>query len=403
HVEGFTPDVFWIEKGGNDVLPERLALRPTSEALMYTMYAEWIRSHRDLPMKIYQEAQVWRYETKHTRPLLRDREFYWIEAHNCFAEKNEAEKQVLEDIQTTERVLHEQLALPFFSFKRPAWDTFNGAVYTVAADVIMPNGIVIQQPSTHFLGQKFSKAYGIKFIDKNEKEDFVWQTCYGPAVSRILGSVIAMHGDNRGLIFPWSVAPYQVVIIPIIKKDADNKKTIKHCVELKSKLQKAGVRVELDDSEKTPGNKYYQWELRGACLRIEIGPKELDNGELTIARRDSGEKKKIKEKDLEKYLEEVPHLILKNLRERADKAFENCVHDAKTMKELKKYVKDGGFTRVNFCSRDEDGRACAETLKAETGGGEVRGTLHGKEETPNGPCVVCGKKAGVVVYVANPY
>ncbi|MEM0372813.1 MAG: proline--tRNA ligase [archaeon] len=403
HVKGFTPEVFWVEKGGDDVLPERLGLRPTSEAPMYTMYAEWIRSHRDLPLKVYQEAQVWRYETKHTRPLLRDREFYWIEAHNCFAEKNEAEKQVLEDMMITERVLHEQLALPFFFFKRPEWDKFKGAVYTFAADVIMPNGIVIQQPSTHFLGQKFAKAYGIKFVDKNEKEDFVWQTCYGPAVSRILASVIAMHGDNRGLVFPWSIAPYQVVIIPILKKEADNTKILKHCNEVKSRLQKLGIRVELDDSEKTPGNKYYHWELRGACLRVEIGQKELDSQELTVARRDNGEKKKIKEKDIEKYLAELPSLILKNLREKADKAFDTCIHEAKNMKELKKNVEKGGFTRVNLCSRDAEGAQCADAIKAETGGGEVRGTLHGKDEKPSGDCIACGKKAGVVVYVAKSY
>ena len=277
HIEGFTPEVFWITHGGEDKLPERIGLRPTSETAIYTMYSQWIRSHRDLPLKVYQEANIWRYETKHTRPLLRDREFHWLEAHNCFATKEEAERQVLEDMEITENTLHKQLGLPFFFFKRTEWDKFKGAVYTFAADVLMPNGLVIQQPSTHFLGQKFSKPYDIKFLDEDEKEKYVYQTCYGPCASRILSSVISIHGDNKGLIFPWNIAPYQIVIIPIWRKDSDKKNIIKHSKELLNKLCEKGIRAELDDSDKRPGAKYYHWELRGACLRIERGAREIEN------------------------------------------------------------------------------------------------------------------------------
>ena len=403
HIEGFTPEVFWVEKGGSDELPEKMGLRPTSETPMYTMYSMWVRSYRDLPLKVYQEAQVWRYETKHTRPLLRDREFYWIEAHNVFASREEAEKQVTEDMNTTEKILHEQLGIPFLFFKRPEWDKFKGAEYTFGADALMPNGLVIQQPSTHFLGQNFSKAYDIKFLNENEKEEYAWQTCYGPAISRILSSVIATHGDDKGLVFPWSIAPYQVVIIPIYKKDTDKQKIEEYAKQLKQELTSQGVRAEVDLSEKRPGAKYYYWELRGACLRIEVGARELENKKLTLVRRDTGEKIKIKQEELKEYLEKLPELILENLRNKADEQFKNAVREANSLEELKTELDKGGFVKINLCSRDADGKNCADVIKEETDGGEVRGTLHGKEEKPTGNCIICGKKANAVVYVAKSY
>ncbi len=404
HIQGFTPEVFWVEKAGTDELPERMGLRPTSEAAMYWMYSQWIRSWRDLPFKVYQECQVWRYETKHTRPLLRDREFYWIEAHDVFATREEAEKQVLEDMDTTEKVLHEQLGLPFLFFKRPAWDKFKGSEYTFAADCVMPNGVVIQQPSTHFLGQHFSKAYDIKFTDEEGNEKHVWQTCYGPAVSRILASLIMMHGDDKGLVFPWSIAPYQVVIVPVLKKEADTEAIMNKCKELEEKLKAMKVRVVLDDSEKRPGAKYYYWELKGVCLRFEVGAKEAAEGFVTVARRDTGEKERIKDEELKEYLERVPGEILKNLREKADKNFENVLHEASSLEELKEKLEKGGFVRVPFCSVELDGEECGGVVSKETGG-KVRGKLHGADEKPaeGEGCIVCGKPAKEYVYVAKEY
>ncbi|MDP2946901.1 MAG: aminoacyl--tRNA ligase-related protein, partial [Nanoarchaeota archaeon] len=211
HVEGFSPDVFWLEQKQGE---EKLALRPTSETAFYEMYKMWIRSYNDLPLKIYQRANVFRCETKATRPLIRSREFYWLEAHDVFATKEEAEEQVQEDIGITESIMHQIFGVPFLPMKRPEWDKFPGAEYSVAADTILPDGKLLQQPSTHLLGQHFSKAFDIKFVDKDEKEKYVWQTCYGPAISRILASVIATHGDDNGLVLPYAIAPVQVVIIP---------------------------------------------------------------------------------------------------------------------------------------------------------------------------------------------
>ena len=225
HVEGFTPEVFWLEKGKDDADEEdRLALRPTSETAFYQMYSLWIRSWRDLPLKIYQRANVFRYETKATRPLIRSREFYWLEAHDAFATLKEAENQVQEDIKMTDAVMHNVFGVPFLPMKRPEWDKFPGAVYTIGSDSILPDGKIIQQPSTHLLGQHFSKAFDVKFVDEKEKEEFVYQTCYGPAISRILASVVAMHGDDKGLILPYALAPSQVVIVPIY--DAKNQKKV---------------------------------------------------------------------------------------------------------------------------------------------------------------------------------
>jgi prolyl-tRNA synthetase len=403
HVEGFAPEVFWITRGGSTDFPaeEHLALVPTSETAMFRMYAMWIRSWRDLPLKLYQSRNVFRYETKATHPFLRDREFYWIETHDAFASKEGAEAQVLEDMEMSEAVLHQKFGIPFLFFKRPEWDKFAGAVYTFAADAPMPDGKMIQLPSTHLLGQNFAKPFGVKFIDKDEKEKFVWQTCYGPAISRIYVALISIHGDNRGLILPFDLAPTQVVMVPVLGKGNDEK-ILKKCEAVADTLIGSGVRVAIDNSDKQPGAKFYFWELRGVPLRIEIGAKELDEGSLTMARRDTGKREKIKENELAGYLQKAAADILKNLTAKADAKFKTCIHDAKSLDEVKKALDKGGFARAMFCSREMEGVVCADKVKEQTRG-EVRGTLHGKAEKASGKCVVCGKPAKEVMYVARAY
>ena len=193
HVAGFTPEVFWVTGAGNDTFEERLALRPTSETAFYQMFGTWIRSYKDLPFKTYQRANVFRYETKATRPFLRSREFHWIEAHCAHATKEDAMKQVHEDMETTQEILHDVFALPFIFFQRPQWDKFAGAENTFAADVLNPDGRVVQQPSTHLLNQSFAKAFNVSYKDAKGKDNFVWLTCYGPAMSRIFASVVIVH------------------------------------------------------------------------------------------------------------------------------------------------------------------------------------------------------------------
>ena len=397
HVEGFTPQVFWLEKISGE---DRLALRPTSETSMYQMYSLWIRSWRDLPLKIYQRANVFRYETKATRPLIRAREFYWLESHDCFATQKEAEAQVQEDIQTTEKVMHEKFGIPFLPMKRPEWDKFAGAVYTIGSDVLMPDGKLIQQPSTHFLGQHFSKAFGIKFKSKEGKENYVWQTCYGPAPSRILASLISIHSDDKGLVLPFCISPIQIVIIPIFNTKNKNK-ILKEAEKIETKLTSLGLKTEIDVSEKTPGEKFNIWELKGVPFRLEIGEKEIKEKKLTLFTRDTGKKEKISSNKLP-FLKKLGEEFDKRLKTKADNFMKGKIINCKTKQEIKNTVENKKIARANFCSISKEGEKCAEVVEKELDA-EVRGVLANKKEKPSGKCVICGKSAKEVVYVGRSY
>ena len=395
HIKGFTPEVFWITHGGKKKFEERLALRPTSETAFYSMFSLWIRSHNDLPLKTYQRANVFRYETKATRPFLRSREFHWIETHCAHATKEDAMKQVKEDMNTTKEVMHDIFGIPFIFFERPSWDKFPGAHRTFAADALNPNGKVIQQPSTHIISQKFSKAFNVKFKDKDEKEKLAWMTCYGPAVSRIFASIVIVHGDDKGLKFPWEIAPLQVVIIPI------SEETHKRAEKLKKTLQKS-FSVEIDYTDKRPGEKFNHWEMKGVPIRIDLGLKDLEKKKITLYRRDLDKKILINEKDLIKTIKKISKEFTKNLIKKADKVFEGSVKDAKNLKEMKSVIKEGSIAKCNFCSIEKNGEKCAEIIEKNIGA-EVRGTRLDEKQKPFGKCVICEKKANQVVYVAKSY
>lgn len=401
HVGGFTPEVFWVNSHGNDEpIEEKLALRPTSETAFYQMFSLWIRSYKDLPFKTYQRANVFRYESKATRPFLRSREFHWVEAHCAHASEEDAMKQVYEDMATTKEVLHDIYGLPFIFFERPAWDKFPGAQRTFAADVLNPDGKVVQQPSTHLLKQSFAKAFNVKFKDKDEKDKFVWITCYGPAISRIFASVISVHGDDKGLNFPWKIAPVQVVIIPM----GTDQRVIEEAKKIKSELEEKDISVEIDLSEKRPGEKFFYWEMKGVPLRIDLGNKELDNKELTVYIRSKDKKDKINRKDLISFIEKESVEIDKEIIKKADKLFENNIVDTQNKKELIQVIDSGKIARAGFCSVDLEGEKCAGIIEKEIFA-SVRGTKLEKEK-PTGKtekCVICGKKAKEVVYIAKSY
>ena len=400
HVKGFTPEVFWVTEHGNkEKFEEKLALRPTSETAFYKMFSIWIRSYKDLPFKTYQRANVFRYETKATRPFLRSREFHWIESHCAFATEQEALQQVKEDMETTKDVLYNIFCIPFIFFKRPSWDKFAGAESTYAADVLNPDGKVIQQPSTHLLGINFSKPFDVKFKDKDGKDKYCYLTCYGPAISRIFASIIAVHGDNKGLKFPWRIAPLQVIIIPILSEK--NTQVIKKAEQIKQLLEKQDISVEIDKTEFTPGEKFYFWEMKGIPVRIELGPKEIKQKELTIFRRDNEKKQRIKEKDLLKFIEKTVIDINNNLRKNADSLFKNKIINVKTKKEIKRVIDQGKIARCSFCSLSKEGEKCAEYTEKEALA-KVRGTRLEKEK-PSGKCIICNKKAEEVVYIARDY
>jgi len=401
HIGGFTPSVFWITShGDNEKIEEKLALRPTSETAFYQMFSTWIRSYKDLPFKTYQRANVFRYETKATRPFLRSREFHWIETHCAQANMEDAMKQVHEDMSTTKEVLHDVYCLPFMFFERPSWDRFPGAERTFATDVLNPDGKVVQQPSTHLIKQDFAKAFNIKFKDKDGKDKYVWTTCYGPAISRIFASVISVHGDDKGLKFPWKIAPVQVVIVPI----GQDSSVIKEAEKIKSELEEKDISCEIDTTDKRPGEKFFFWEMKGVPLRIDIGNKDIEAKKLTFFRRDNEKKEVIPRKDLLKYIEETGKEIDKNLTKQADHLFDNSIVDVKNKEELKKAIESGKIARAGFCSVNKAGEKCAETIEKEISA-SVRGTKLEKE-TPKGKtekCVICNKKADSVVYIARSY
>ena len=401
HVEGFTPQVFWVDYAGEEKLDERLALRPTSETAFYSMFSLWIRSYKDLPFKSYQRANVFRYETKATRPFFRSREFHWIETHNAFATEEEAYANVLEDMETTRRIVFGVFGVPTMVFKRPDWDKFPGADATFGADAITPSGKVVQQPSTHMLGTNFSKPFNVKFVDKDEKEKYAYLTCYGPCISRIFASVILTHGDNKGLKFPFEIAPKQVVIIPVL---ADKEpKVLDKANELAEKLEEAGYRVEIDASEKRPGEKFYFWEMKGVPIRIEVGPRDMKEKKVMLSRRDNSDKIAILEKDLIKAVAKNGLELSENLKSTAEKEFKSIIKDCNSVDEVKKLV-GSGIARVSFCSCTKDSEKCAKVIETETGG-EVRGIRIDVNEKPKktDKCIVCGKEASEIVYIAKSY
>lgn len=398
HVVGFSPEVFWITHGGKDKLEERFALRPTSETAFYQMFNLWIRSYKDLPFKTYQRANVFRHETKATRPFLRSREFHWIESHCAHASEKDAEKQVREDMETTKEVLHDIFGLPFIFFERPSWDKFPGASRTFAADVLNPDGKLIQQPSTHMISQNFSKAFDVKFKDKDGKEKYVYLTCYGPAISRIFASVMIVHGDDKGLRFPWEIAPLQVIIVPIDKEDTKIKDKSE---KLKEQIQKFAS-VEIDYSEKRPGEKFNYWEMKGVPIRIDLGLKDLKNKKITVFRRDLNKKEVFNESVAVKKIEEISKEITLNLTKEADKLFKNKIEEAKNLQDIKEIIKKGGIARAEFCSVEKEGEKCAEVIEKETGA-EVRGTRLDEKQKISGKCVICNKRSNHIVYIGKAY
>ncbi|TKJ19788.1 MAG: proline--tRNA ligase [Promethearchaeota archaeon Loki_b32] len=401
HVEGFAPEVFWVtEAGSSGELTERLALRPTSETALYKMYPLWIRSYKDLPFKRYLSCQVWRYETKMTRPFFRGREFHWIESHNVFSTMEGAMDQVKEDMEMTYQMLQDEFGIPIIFFERPQWDKFAGAVSTYAADALMGSGKVLQQPSTHLLGQNFSKPFNIKFIDKDGKEKYGYQTCYGPAISRIYGAMIAYLGDDKGLILPFDIAPVQIAIIPILYKGKEEQ-VLEKSREVFEKLKKKYI-VKIDGSDESVGSKFYYWELKGVPLRIEIGPKDVENQQLVIVKRHDGKKFTIKEDDLINKVDELAQNYTKEIKEKSLVDFEAQIEITYEKDAAIEAINNGKIVCCGFCSIDMDAYQCAEVVEKETGG-EVRGKRVDEEKHEFTTCLICGKPAGCTVYIAKSY
>lgn len=387
HIAGFGEQVFWVTHAGKNELERKMALRPTSETCMYDLFSLWIRSHTDLPLKVHQSVTVYRYETKHTRPLIRGREFLWNEGHTAFRTEEDAE----ENIDTVKgiygKLINDLLCIPYQVNQRPDWDKFPGAEYTIAFETMMPNGRTLQVATAHNLGQKFSKVFNIKFENEEGEHEYAWQTSYGPGFGRLLAAVVGVHGDEKGLVLPPKIAPLQVVIIPVVFKDSDNKQIMDYVLQLKDVIGGGGIRVQVDDSDKRPGEKYFFWEMKGVPVRIEVGPKDLKEGKVTVVRRDTGEKKQVKFEDLD--LNKLFIEIENNLRDRAQKKFDERQYQAKSIKELDKYLSKG-IVSCGWCESTD----CAPEI-------ESRATILSLQEE-KGKCVVCGKD-GREIRVAKTY
>lgn len=395
HVKGFKPEVAWVTHGGDTKLGERLAVRPTSEAIMYDSYSKWVRSWRDLPLRLNQWNSVVRWEFKDAVPFLRTREFLWNEGHSAFATREEAEKEISDILEVYRQVAEDYMALYGFLGRKSDSEKFAGAEYTCSFEYLIPSGKAVQGPDAHFDGQNFAKAYDIKFADKDKQQKYVWQNTWA-ITTRMLGVMFAVHGDDKGLVLPPRIAPIQVVIIPVIFEK--NKKTVLNkCKEVKETLEKQ-FSVELDDREGySAGFKFNEWELKGVPLRMEIGPRDVEKNQAVLVRRDDGSKETVKMADMGKRMKAALDEMQKNLFENSKKFLRENTHEAGTMKDFKRMIERRGMIISNWCGDAK----CEENIKEETGA-TIRCVPFEKIDR-KGRCVLCGKDCSLRVYFARAY
>jgi prolyl-tRNA synthetase len=395
HVEGFSPEVAWVTHGGTTPLEEKLAVRPTSETIMYTMYSKWVRSYRDLPLLINQWANVVRWETKMTKLFMRTREFLWQEGHTVHATREEADEEVLKMLHVYRDVYETLLAIPVIEGTKTDKEKFAGALYTTTVELLMPDLRAVQGGTSHNLGQHFCKVFDITFTDRDEQKKYAWQTSWG-LTTRTIATLIMVHGDDKGLVLPPAVAPIQAVIVPIIFKK--NKETVLSAARaLHDALGRRDI--ELDDREEySAGYKFNHWELCGVPVRIELGPRDVEAGQAVLVRRDTGEKMAVPLDGIADALTALLADIQTSLFQRA-KAF--LVENTASLTDYDDFmaaVRDGttGMIKVPWCGET----ACEEAIKDETG---ATSACIPFGETAEGSCIYCGKPATTVVYFAKHY
>jgi len=392
HIEGFGSEVYWVTHAGLNKLEERWLLRPTSETAMYPLFSLWIRSHADLPLKTFQIVNTFRYETKQTRAFIRVREIHFFEAHTCHVDFEDAEKQIKEDKEIAER-LFTKLSLPFIFSKRPEWDKFAGAFYTISIDVLMPSGRTLQLGSIHQYRDNFAKPYEIKYETEKGEHAYCHQTTYGMS-ERILGALVGIHGDDKGLILPPPVAPIQVIIIPIIFKGKE-KQIYTACDILDEKLHDSGIRSHVDKRDITPGSKYYAWELKGVPLRVEIGPKDLEKKKVVLVRRDTGEKKSITQEKAIEIIKKELQSVSKTLYGNAKKLLTSNMHRVETIDEAKKHK---GIVELPWCGNEDCALEVENILDGNTLGEPIE-----EKRCKEYSCPICGHPAETWMRYAKTY
>ena len=396
HFAGFNPEVFWVTHSGTNEIGDRLALRPTSETLAYTLYSKWIQSWRDLPLKMNFWNTALRAEIKATKPFLRTSEFLWQEGHTVHSTKEEAEKEVMTILDIYKNTVEDELAIPVSAGKKSEKEKFVGAIYTTTMESIMPDGKALQMGTSHFLGQNFSKPFEVKFADKDNVEHFAWQTSWGVSW-RLIGAMIMIHGDDKGLVLPPKVAPMQVVIVPIYKNDEDKNSVLPKVEEIRNELESKDIRVHVDDREgMSPGYKFNDWELKGVPLRIEIGPKDIENQNIVVAKRYNLEKISLGFTEIEKIpiiLDEIQIQMLKKAREQT----KTITLDISDYSEFKSKIEKGGFFNSPWCGKLE----CEDKIKEETGA-EIRVIPFGSENI-NQKCIYCNEPSVSTPIFARGY
>ena len=381
-VEGFAPEVAWVTSGGSNNLEERLAFRPTSESLFSDYYKNVVKTYRDLPKLYNQWCNVIRWE-KETRPFLRSREFLWQEGHTVHATSEEAEEETLRMLNVYKKFFEEYLAIPVVAGKKTEKEKFAGAEYTLTIEALMQNGICLQSGTTHYFGQKFSKAYDVKFVNKDNKFEYCYQTSWGTS-TRMIGALIMAHSDDKGLVLPPKIAPRQVCIVPI--KMEENVLDISN--KISNELKDKNITSYIDDSDKSAGFKFAEAEVNGIPVRIEIGPRDLLNNEVTLVRRDTGEKINVKVEEVSQKVLDLLKDIQENLYNIALKNKEEKTYTANTLKDVEDIMnKQPGFVYAHWCGNEE----CELKMK------EIKGTksrcIVETKDYENETCVVCGKKA----------
>lgn len=396
HVKGFAPQVAWVTRGGDEDLEERLVVRPTSEAIIGTMYAKWVRSWRDLPILINQWANVVRWE-KVTRLFLRTTEFLWQEGHTAHETEQEAQDETLKILALYRDVSENELAMPVIEGLKSESEKFAGALRTYSIEALMGDGRALQAGTSHNLGQNFAKAFEIQFQARDKSLQYIWGTSWGVS-TRLIGGLIMTHGDESGLVLPPRVAPHQVVIVPIPRGNWQET-VLPRAREIASSLTAAGVRVKLDDRDfQTPGWKFSEWELRGVPLRLEIGPKDIEKSQVVLARRDTREKLFV---PMDTLVTRVPELladIQQSLFDRALKFREEHTTRTDSYDEFKRIMEGRpGFVVAPWCGSDD----CEAQIKADTQA-TIR-NLPFNEPVPAAPCLRCGKPAIASAYFAKAY
>ncbi len=397
HFAGFNPEAFWVTHSGENEIGDRLALRPTSETLAYSMYSKWIKSWRDLPLKINFWNTALRAEIKATKPFIRNSEFLWQEGHTVHTTAEEAEKEVMKILEIYKNTVENELAIPVITGKKSEKEKFVGAVYTTTMESLMPDGKALQMGTSHFLGQNFSKPFDVKFSDKDNVENYAWQTSWGVSW-RLIGGMIMVHGDNKGLVLPPKVSPIQVVIVPIYYSENDSKKVTDKANEIEKALLDKKIRVHLDKrNELTPGFKFHDWELKGIPLRIEIGPKDIEKNKVVIATRHNHEKTDLAIDKISENIIEILQKIQKEMFDAAKKILQNRTVRIEDYTKFKEELEKGGFIYAPWCGNEN----CEEKIKDETGA-EIR-VIPFDDKNEKQKCIICGNESTTAPIFARGY